>query len=612
MCGIAGIVSEAAVQQAAALHAMVAALSHRGPDASGHYVLENVALGHRRLSIVDLEGGNQPMLGRGGSTAITFNGEIYGYKDVKATLGGYPFRTSSDTEVLLALYERYGLGFVSRVPGMFAFALWDEKEQRLVCGRDRFGEKPFFYAITPNGTFVFASEIKAILASGLIEPELSQEAVRHYLQRQYVHPYTTIYRNISVLPPAHQLVYQAGRVSVSRYWTLPAPNARISIDAAAEHFEHLLRQAVRRQLVADVPVGAFLSGGLDSTTIVCCAKEEASDIQTFSFDFLGRHSEIEYARAAAQKYGTRHVELSAASIKVPDLLLKMCEVYDEPFADSSSIPTYLLSREARKHTKVVLTGDGGDELLGGYAWYGPLAWMEATTAPRLWRMLIAKVASRVCRSLRAANMEQAEQRALGLSYRRSFHSVLAAHRAQLAFFSDTELTELGIRAAPTTATGIELLNCPNESLDAAIRFDLTDYMPGDILTKIDRASMAHGLELRAPFLDVDLATFCIALPASLKVGTDGDKRLLRRAFESRWPESIRGRSKQGFGAPMAEWLARDDVCELLRDSEEVFAQHSDVVDQRAAHRLLHHGTPAQRWSLAILAIWLSTRQRAVI
>jgi asparagine synthase (glutamine-hydrolysing) len=607
MCGIAGIVARNARRQSPALQAMLAAIEHRGPDGSGTAYFDGCALGHRRLAIVDLESGKQPMASADGLLAVTFNGEIYGYQDLRRRLSDYPFQTSSDTEVILALYERHGTALAEHLPGMFAFALWDEKRRRLFCARDRFGEKPFYYALTAEGDLIFASELKGLLASGMIEPRLSAESLAHYLRHLYVHPHRTIYANVRVLPPGHSLTFENGRVSTHPYWSFPDPGQPLSLDEAGEQFRSLLVRAVQRQLIADVPVGAFLSGGLDSTSVVCAARQIGRDIATYSFDFGGRNSEMEYARAAATHYGTRHVELSAPLPRIADICLRMAQVYDEPLGDSSNIPTYLISQEARRHVKVVLTGDGADELLGGYDWYKPLAWMNTGRSFAGLRHLLARVASRAALAAGHRGYNRLERKSLGLGYARRYPSVLAAHLEQMQLMAAADARLLGL-PDPDTVEGLG--GTAGAGVDAAMRQDLADYMPGDILVKIDRASMAHGLELRAPFLDVDLASFCISLPANLKVTGTADKIVLRRAMERDWPAAIRNRSKQGFGAPMAEWLAHPDMRELSRESLE--SSHSrlfDVLDRAGVRQLLAKGAPIQRWALLALALWLQNRQR---
>lgn len=605
MCGIAGIVGAEGNEARARVERMLPRLVHRGPDGGDVTTLDGGALGHRRLAIVDLHTGQQPMADLSGTLTVTFNGEIYGYKDLRAKLAGYPFRTQSDTEVLLALYREYGTSMAAHLPGMFAFALWDATNRRLVCARDRFGEKPFYYAWGPGREFVFASEIKSVLASGLVEPVIDREAMGRVLQRYHLRPDQTIYSNIFCLPPASVLTLENGRASVRRYWELPPPgHSGISLDEAAEELRRLMRQAVHRQLVADVPVGVFLSGGLDSTTVASVASELHPGISSFSFDFGGKHSEIEFAREAASMYGTRHHVLSAPESGIGALLLEIDAVYDEPFLDSSALPTYLLAREARKHTTVVLTGDGGDELLGGYGWYQTLTHLEGArrSGALEFAVLRAMHRSAAVLGMRAATRLQTRVTAAGMS--RSYRSVGEAHHRQLEFLNDREIRSLGLPAprASKASREIEVTG----SVDDAMRDDIVDYMPGDILTKVDRASMAHGLELRAPFLDVDLAEFLIALPKALKVTAGESKIVLREAYGCRWPESIRGRSKQGFGSPVNDWMATSDVRELSAALVEHRASRLyDYISYEGSRSLVSR--PAVKWGLLVLAIWLNQR-----
>lgn len=608
MCGIAGIVTSSrhAVGHLEALQQMTDALAHRGPDGEGRMLFNGCLLGHRRLAIVDVETGVQPMAAHDGRMAVTFNGEIYGYQDIRRELSEYPFRTKSDTEIILALYRQHGSGFVTLLPGMFAFAIWDDQQQELFCARDRFGEKPLYYAIGSHGEFIFSSEIKGVLASGLVEPVLDQDAVERYLQRQCVRTDQSIYRNIKALPPGNCLRYRDGIVEVSRYWVSPKIEGDIDTCEAVEQFRALLLKSVQRQLVADVPVGVFLSGGLDSSTICLLASQLKSGLKSFSFDFQGDHSEVVHARAVAKAYGLQHIELTSQCTNIADQLWRMQEVYDEPFADSSNIPTYMLCGEARQHMKVVLTGDGGDELFGGYQWYKPLLWMEKGGRVGLSHWVAARVINRLCGLARLPGAVARELRIMGLGYGRRYPSMLAAHSGQLSIFEQRDLELLGIQGGRF----IRALHAADGSgsMDDVLRFDTEDYMPADILTKIDRASMAHGLELRAPFLDVEFASFCLTLPYRLKVSTSEDKIILRQAYSAQWPESIRSRSKQGFGAPLARWFLHPSIFELeqsiLRDSA---APIFKILSYHGTQQILLRNNLMQRWTLLVLAVWLAQK-----
>jgi asparagine synthase (glutamine-hydrolysing) len=583
MCGIVGIVAPEAGQYGPQLQKMLAAISHRGPDASGEMLFANCALGHQRLSIVDLSPtGAQPMRSAGDHQAITFNGEIYNHKYLRQSFGGYPFRGTSDTEVILAANQMYGKQTPQKLKGMFAYAIWDEAAHCLTAARDRFGEKPFYYAFGLRGEFVFASEIKAILASGLVEPKLSGTAVAHYLQRLYVHPTTTIYQNIYTLPPAHVLTFAQGKLDIMPYWQPPVVR-EVSMADAALRLQQLLDQAVSRQLEADVPVGAFLSGGLDSSSIVALASQHVPQLKTFSFGFGTSINELPYARELAARYHTEHLELQAGDYNLAELLWQMQEVYDEPFADSSNIPTFLIAKAAAQHLKVILTGDGADELLGGYSfWYRELYELQQqneTARQNIAKNIVKKILGRAIAPL---------------------HPLMARHDLQNTYFTPDQIAALmrdGTK--PPIFWGGK-----DQHLDNVLRWDVADYMPGDILVKTDRASMAHGLELRAPFLDVDVAEFCLSLPYSLKINDRTDKWVLREAVGNLWTEQIRQRSKQGFGAPVAQWLQRPDFQELIanyliRPDRKIFAyldhsavsQYAKVPDYRT-------------WVLLVLSLWL--------
>jgi asparagine synthase (glutamine-hydrolysing) len=596
MCGIAALVTPQHRPPPGVVAGMVAALQHRGPDSQAVHHFGRCTLGSARLSVVDIEGGRQPILSPDGQSGITFNGAIYGYRAIRQQLAGYPFKTDTDTEVILALQDRWGDEFLAHLPGMFAFALWDERRQTLTCARDRFGEKPLFYAFGPDGELVVASEIKAILASGLVQPVLSRRAVSQYLTRLHVHPAHTIYANVHALPPAHVLRWRRGKVRVERYWQPPQAVLDITMDAAVERFRALFDQAVRRQLVADVPVGVLLSGGIDSTTVAAVASQMQPGLQTFSFGFMaGVESELPYARASAGLYGTTHHEHLDQGIDLPSLLQRMQLVYDEPFGDSSNIPTFLLCEQARRHVTVALGGDGADELLGGYLVWSreylqngapqAMATAPAVAGARRWMQRLAR------RWGRAGPPQSGS--ALVHRYADGFR----------VCFTPQVQRQMGL--TPADDDSRDCARYQRDTLGDMLRFDTEHYLPGDILVKTDRAAMAHGLELRAPFLDLDLASFCMALPDALKVDDRQEKLLLRRAFESQWTAAVRGRAKQGFGSPMAHWLsapaARALKCDVLGDRHQ---RLYDLLDFDAVQPFVAPDNQ-QTWSLLVLALWLA-------
>ena len=588
MCGIAGIVAQDAIRYSETINGMIGTLEHRGPDETGRFFFSQCLLGHTRLSIVDLSCGQQPMPDYSGRTAITFNGEIYGYQAIKSKIKDYPFKTNSDTELILAMYQRYRENLPQHLPGMFAFAIWDENLQQLVCARDRFGEKPFFYAFGRNGEFIFSSEIKSIISTGMIEPVLSKKALTHFLRRLYIHPQETVYENIFTLPPAHCLIWKNGEISISRYWHMPQSNDSIDLQEAIPEFQRLLRQSVARQLVADVPVGAFLSGGLDSSTIVALASEYKNKITTMSFGFESGANELEYAREIAKRYNTNHIELRDSDSNIADLLLLMQKIYDEPFADSSNIPTFLISKLAREHVTVVLTGDGADELLGGYSWYKTLLYMESNDPLQMVRMIWNSFKKNT----------QTRSYLKGKYLAGKYKNLLEAHKFQNDCFKSESLISLGLQNPRGKILEREY------SLDDVMKLDLEDYMPGDILVKIDRASMANSLELRAPFLDVDFSSFCISLPHRLKVNMKADKIILRKAFEDKWTNNIRTRKKQGFGAPVNSWLKQKDVQLLKADYlEKDNLKIYNLLDKATVKKFIHKDD-YQTWTLLVLSMWM--------
>lgn len=573
MCGIAGIVNPGSGpgdgDRARRLKAMVEALSHRGPDGLGCWESGACGLAHSRLAIVDLAGGAQPMAEPGGRLCVVFNGEIYGFEALRAGLD-YPFRTRSDTEVLLALYRRHGLDMLEHLPGMFAFAIWDEAEQRLFCARDRFGEKPFYYARGRDGAFVFASEVKAVLASGLVDADLDSQALSEFLVYSYIPEGRSIHGGIAALKPGCALTLGPEGLRVWRYWDLPETRQDITAEAAAEELSALLEQSVRRCLVADVEVGVLLSGGLDSTTLGLLAARQGR-LKTFSFGFEGWRNELPFAREAAQAMGSEHIELLESQVDLPHALLSLARHYDEPFGDLSAIPTLSLCRLVRSHVKVALGGDGADELMGGY-----VSWYQALL-----------------------------DRPGGGNALADWSDCAEGHwRQQQIYFRPEELEALGLPPVRRP-----LSPDYHGGLDDAMRLDLRGFLPGDILKKVDRAAMAFGLELRLPFLDWPVAEFLAALPWRLKLDGNRGKLVLRRAFERLWPESIRTRGKQGFSADVDAWLKRPDIVPLRR---RYLLEKGLRIRSVLPGELLDAGADDlgyRGWLLLVLSLWLEQDAR---
>jgi asparagine synthase (glutamine-hydrolysing) len=609
MCGIAGIVKPNLDTEKYSLlvRGMIQKIAHRGPDAQTSYTGNDFSFGHARLSIVDLVDGKQPMKEADLKNVIVFNGEIYGYKNIKSNYADYKFVTQSDTELLLAMYQRNGEKMLDELPGMFAFSIWDEKNKKLFAARDRFGEKPFYYAIGKNGEFVFASEMKAILSTGLVEPGLDTSSVDFYLRRLYVHPHKTIFKNIFTLPAAHALSFENGKIKTWRYWNLPELNHLISFEEAKGKFTQLLDTAVQNQLVADVPLAAFLSGGLDSSTIVAIASKYKNNLTTFSFGFEGDKSELKYAEQIAKKYKTNHVILEEKKFDIAELLAKMHSIYDEPFADSSNIPTYLISKLASKHVKVVLTGDACDELMAGYNfWYRRIYEFEKAKDSSRVNFYFAMLMRSMSYRLKLKTQMRYQNQVAGFADAEKFSSASAIHEQQRNFFSAAQASSLFIK--PVAGVNSESnLNTLNEIL----RDDVGNYMPGDILVKTDRASMANSLELRAPFLDRDFASFCISLPINFKINDNTEKLLLREACGELWTEQIRHRKKQGFAASVNEWLKIPSIVAL----KEKYLQNKNnkifSVLKYDAVSSFYKRDDMQTWALLNLSMWMENYEFTV-
>lgn len=606
MCGICAIIETGPTSRSIGLiEIMLNSISHRGPDGSSIKILHGCCMGHSRLSIIDLSTGTQPMSYAQDRYWITFNGEIYNYLALRAILEGmgHIFMTTSDTEVILASYSQWGEKCLDHFRGMFAFAVWDENERRLFAARDLFGEKPLYYAFTPDHGLVLASEIRAIIASGMVEPKVDLNAVDAYLAIGYIPPNRTIYSNVFTLPPGHYLELKQSNLKVVRYWRPIFKTQPITLIEAEEKLRGLLRQAVNRQMVADVPVGAFLSGGLDSSTIVALMQMQSErPVKTFSVGFGSYINELPYASAVAKKYGTEHHEINLGTPNVADMLLAMAEVYDEPFFDTSNIPSYLISKFARQHVKVVLSGDGGDELFGGYSWTYPML-VRSGTVPdsmALW-ILLRSISKLVRHSWKSLALYSA---GCGLAAR--WPDMRTRQFMQQTYIRDHERKRLWDKRSRDIESYFpdDYYSLPNadEGANQGFYYDLTSYLPGDILVKVDRASMAHGLETRAPFLDRDVAEFALSLPVNLKVDGWETKIVLQKACEQFWPKELHGRKKQGFGSPIHVWATFKGVRDLI---DHVFAKNSRL--SRLLPGVIHSedsGKIFENWILLVLGLWL--------
>ena len=580
MCGITGwanLDSRALPPEGARdlLHAMCERMVHRGPDSEGLFVTNNVALGMRRLAIIDLVTGEQPVFNEDRSVAVVLNGEIYNYRELLYALEkrGHSFRSASDTEVLPHLYEEYGDAMVRELNGMFAFALWDSKRRRLLIARDRFGEKPLYWGVFDN-TLLFASEPKVLLAHPAVKPSLNLNALRQYLSFDYIPAPLSIYDGINKLPAAHKLTLEDGRVNVERYWQLSYKTAQPvpTENEAAEHLRELLADAVRMRLVSDVPLGVLLSGGVDSSTIAALAVKASTEaVKTFSISFAeASFDESTYARRVAKFLNTDHHEERLSANLAANLVSEIGAWMDEPFSDPSLVPTYLLSRFTRKHVTVALGGDGGDELFAGYPMYVGHRWAEIYKhVPAAFSRGVVEPFIRLL-PVKTKNLSfdyKALRFVTGVKY-----DTVARHHIWFGSFTPDEQQQVLTPEALAASDGEIYADARRiadecDHLDVVTRMQSVDtrlYLAEDILTKVDRASMAVSLEVRAPFLDPRVAEFAASLPCNYKLRRLKTKYILKKAVHEMMPPFVTRRSKKGFGVPVAEWL-KDKLRPLARD-----------------------------------------------
>lgn len=617
MCGIAGVVSaDPSRRSAAALRAMLSAVAHRGPDDEGIAERGAAAIGARRLAIIDLERGHQPMADESGDVLAVQNGEIYNYRELRTELAGrgHRFDTDNDTEILPHAYEEWGDDLVTRLRGMFALAIWDARRGRLLLARDRFGKKPLFYARVGED-LLFGSEIQALLAHPAVARDVDAGAIREYLTLGYVRAPRSAFAAIRKVAPAHALVHEGGRVETRRYWQLSyVPKLRMSMDDAAAELRDRMDEAVRIRLRSDVPLGAFLSGGLDSSAVVAfMARHSQRPVRTFSIGFRDQaYDESAYARVVARAFGTDHTELvvDAADASV---LPTMARHLGEPFADSSIVPTYHVARITREHVTVALNGDGGDELFAGYDRYR--AAMLVAGLDRLPRSLVRGVAAVAARTPMPAALPRAAHRA------RRFLLALglppdARHLRWIGYFTGPLLKDIaGERLPRSDGEWPQLLREASTitgAVDPAERFmasDVLHYLPGDLLVKMDIATMANSLEARSPLLDHELAEFMARLPVSFKTSPGRSKLLLRHAMRGILPERILGRGKMGFGAPIGSWL-RGPLRGMLGDlvlssaaAKQGFVRAEAVRTVFDEHMSGRADRTLHLWNLLMLELW---------
>jgi asparagine synthase (glutamine-hydrolysing) len=569
MCGIVGIFDTRARSEIArgVLERMNEAQHHRGPDEGGYLVQPGIGLGHRRLSIIDLVSGQQPLFNEDGSVAVVFNGEIYNFQELIPELAalGHVFRTRSDTEVIVHAWEAWGEACVTRFRGMFAFALWDRNRETLFLARDRLGVKPLYYAFLSDGTFIFGSELKSLLEYDGWSRELDPCAIEEYFALGYVPEPRTIFAGAAKLPPAHSLTMKRGQRApvLNEYWDVrfTLDNRLSEADAQAELVERL-RESVRLRMIADVPLGAFLSGGVDSSAVVAMmAGMSADPVNTCSIAFANpAYDESRHAMAVARRYGTRHFVDRVESDDF-DLIDELAGLYDEPYADSSAIPTYRVCQLARRHVKVALSGDGGDESFGGYRRY------RFHVAEERLRSAVSLSLRRPIFGLLGRTYPQVDWAPRMFRAKSTFQS-LARNSVEAYFHSVSilrdemrrKLFNNEFRARLGGYNAIEVFNrhaqrAPMDDALATIQYlDLKTYLVGDINTKVDRASMAHSLEVREPLMDHRLVEWLATLPSSLKLRGGQGKYLLKRTLEPYLPSEVIYRPKQGFAVPLADWF----------------------------------------------------------
>jgi asparagine synthase (glutamine-hydrolysing) len=618
MCGIVGIrdLTSTVESNVARIRRMCDTLVHRGPDGTGHFCDDGVAMGMRRLAVIDLEGGNQPMFNEDGTVVTVFNGEIYNFRALRAELAaaGHRFATQSDTEVIVHGYEQWGVDVFGRLNGMFAIALLDRRNRRLMLARDHAGIKPLYYA-WDGQRLVWGSEIKAVLASGLVQPKLDLDALGEFLAWEYVPCPGTLFEGIRKLPPATcwRLDLAAGTVSEDRYWRLPEPDGETAASDAEwiDRLDATLASAVRRQMVSDVPLGAFLSGGVDSSLLVAAMGRP----QTFSIGFEDpSYNELAQSQRIASHLGTDHVTEVIGGDSL-ELFSELLDALDDPIADSSIFPTYLLARLARRHVTVSLSGDGGDELFGGYETY--TAWAledryRALPAPFRKGLVEPLVRRLRPRAAKKGLINKSIRFVEGLGKPRS-----VGHAKWRMYLSTQEAAALFTPEAARSMTRpldrhLERLYTEagaRQPLDQALRADFGSFLPDDILVKLDRASMAVSLEARVPYLDKEVVELAFRMPARLKIRDGQTKWILKKVAERYLPRENVYRPKEGFSAPLKQWIAGSyrPLMEELLDERQIAQQGLFSVDRIRRLKREHLGGQRNNahllWSLMLFQGW---------
>jgi len=618
MCGIVGIVrNDAGPIDRDLLTRMNEAIGHRGPDDDGFYLNDRVGLAMRRLSIIDLKSGQQPIHNQNSTAWIVFNGEIYNYLELRKHLEelGHEFYTDSDTEAIVHAYDQYGTDCPKYLRGMFAFAIWDERNQSLFLARDRVGKKPLLYAQVGN-QLIFASEFSALLLHPDVSRDVDYEAIHHYLSFICVPAPLTAYRAVRKLEPGHWLLWKNGETKIERYWQLDFSNkSSLSEEAAGEHAVELLREAVRIRLMSEVPLGAFLSGGIDSSAVVALMAQESSErVKTFSIGFDEQDfSELHHARRVAERVGADHHEFIVRP-NAMDILPTLVEHYGEPFADSSAIPSYYVSRETRQYVTVALNGDGGDECFAGYERYAAMNLAQRYTAvPAVFREGVIGKVLRTIPVDRPAVIRRAKRFAAAASL-----TPIDRYLRWVSAFTESAKSDLYSEKFRRETNGCHSANILKPwfakangagIVDATLLTDTMTYLPNDLLVKMDIASMAVSLEARSPFLDHHLMEFAAGLPEKFKLRGLTTKYLLKRVLKDLVPQENLRRSKMGFGVPIGHWF-RGTMQPFLRQtllSEKALGRGlfkpeavRAIIDQHVVHKQDHSH---RLWSLLMLELW---------
>lgn len=621
MCGIAGFSTRNfADANESHLNAMGDTIRHRGPDASGVYLNEHVGLCHRRLAIIDLsEAGVQPMYSADKQVVIVFNGEIYNYLELREELinEGYTFTSETDTEVIIALYQKLGVECLSKLNGMFAFAIWDNQQQSLFIARDRIGKKPLYYFTHDDGRFAFASEIKAILALPNIPSEIRLDAVYDFFAYQYVPDPKSIFTHIHKLPPGHYMLMKDGKFDIQQYWDIDFSVTSTKSEAELkQQLQETLKAGTKRRMISDVPLGAFLSGGVDSSGVVAMmARESKTTVKTCTIAFDDKQfNEAEFAEKVAMQYHTEHHEFLVHQ-NVADELEHIVSFFDEPFADPSLVPTFFVSELARQAVTVAIAGDGGDEVFAGYEKYTiddvenklrqkfPF-WMRKNIFPSL-ANLFAKSEKPLCRRAKSLLTSLSVSPEMGFYIT---NSQIEDRQWQALANQETKDKLKGYHPSQLTIDAYQKAKGPDH-LSKILYTDMKTYLPGGILVKVDRMSMANSLEVRAPILDKEILEFAATLPSNLKFNNGEKKYLLKEAFKQDLPNDILYRKKMGFSVPLAQWLREElhdiahkylitqpaglNIIFSLASVTQLWEQHQE---QKADHS-------AVLWSMLMFEMW---------